>query len=103
MLCLQPLRIARGEDLAALSTGSSAGDRLPETGEILHVASDVLRIIPRGILKPIGEVVAGKSPLLPSDGGALCNAVQHSWSSFAAASVADSKASPSLLAPRLHW
>ncbi|CAE7494641.1 TTLL9, partial [Symbiodinium necroappetens] len=89
--------IARGEDLAALSTGSSAGDRLPETGEILHVASDVLRIIPRGILKPIGEVVAGKSPRLPSDGGALCNAVQHSWSSFAAASVADSKASPSLL------
>ncbi|CAE7834282.1 Gorasp2 [Symbiodinium sp. CCMP2592] len=89
--------IARGEDLAALSTGSSAGDRLPETGEILHVASDVLRIIPRGILKPIGEVVAGRSPRLPSDGGALCNAVQQSWSSFTAASVADTKPSPSLL------
>eukprot|EP00930_Biecheleria_cincta_P034172 TRINITY_DN23631_c0_g2_i1.p1 TRINITY_DN23631_c0_g2~~TRINITY_DN23631_c0_g2_i1.p1 ORF type:complete len:1356 (-),score=263.01 TRINITY_DN23631_c0_g2_i1:261-4328(-) len=85
--------IARGHDPVMLSSGS-----LPQVGEFIHAASDALRSVPAGALKPIAQLVSKKADsFLGKACSSLDSSVQQAWTSFAAASHTNGKRSASIL------
>ena len=93
--------IAQGEDLSSLSLGTNREHRenRPEVGELLHTASDVLRVIPR-VLQAVSSlatrpVAAQFSDLLNET--LLEGLVRHPWNSFSAATWVEAKRGPSTL------
>lgn len=104
--------ISRGEDPAAVAAGVQA-DHLPEVGELLHAASDALRVLPSGVLR-FASSLASKPPqvgaakssfntapagdaLLVEPCSTLVTLVEQTWSSFVSATLLHGKTSPSPL------
>lgn len=101
--------IARGEDPTALEVGAVKG-RLPEAGEMIHAASNSLRVLPRGILEPTTRLIAappsasstGEAPgriCAPAvaPGSALASLVEQSWSAYIAPTRVHDVQAPSKL------
>merc|ERR1712137_956053 len=65
--------ICRGEDPASISAGVT-DDREPEVGELIHAASDALRVVPAGILQPVLQLVSKPQKL--ADGGQAAASAQ---------------------------
>lgn len=87
----------QGEDLSSLSLGTDG--RSPEVGEILHTASDVLRVIPKGVIQPVCTLATRPLSQQFSElsGSLLEGIVRHPWNSFSAAAWVEAKRGPSTL------
>merc|ERR1712176_1188280 len=69
--------IARGKATATMKIEDS--QRAMQPGELLHVAADLLRVLPSGVVQPVAKLLA--EPALLSN-VALSDAHAKSWTAF---------------------
>ncbi|CAE8630287.1 unnamed protein product [Polarella glacialis] len=77
--------------------------RLPEAGELLHAATDALRALPAGILRPVANLVASPPDVaaaasaLQGHVGVIAASVRPAWGDFVRANWTNGKRNPSTL------